>query len=132
MAEHTTATSKSGGPSKLDAVGQAMARLGNDAGRTELQAYVKQHFGYDMSPDHVSNCRRIVLQKQGTAGKKTPARSKKAPAKKGTAGPRARKTAANGRAAAHGLSLEDVETTQDLLGRVGVAQLQSLINLLAP
>jgi len=158
MAEQTRilqpvlSTSKSGPITKVDAVGQALSNLGKDAGRPDLQAYLKQHFGFDMSPDHISNCRRIFLKKQGKAGTKA-AKVKKAvvakaaaqqtmaprtAGRKPSAKPKVRKAAApkpvaafNGAPTGHGLSLQDVQTTRELLGHVGAAQLRSLIELLA-
>jgi len=142
------ATLKSSGISKVEAVGQAMGKLGKNASRADLQAYLKQHLGFHMSPSHISNCKTKFLRSKAKKGKKA-VKPKKVEVVKAAAHetvapkpvakkPKAKKTAApkhsaasNGKAAAAGLSLQDVQKTRDLLGRVGAAQLRSLIDLLA-
>jgi hypothetical protein len=126
-------TSQAAAPTKVEAVGRAMAALGEDASRSDIQSYVKQHFGYEMSIDHISNCKSQVQKKAGgSKGKKKSRRkAKKAPVAKAAAKTTpAPKAAAYGGSSKHGLTLKDVEITRDLLGRVGAAQLRSLIQLM--
>jgi hypothetical protein len=160
MADSTTASppaspaSPSAGLSKMDLVRKALDKLGKKAKPLAIQSHVKQEFGVDMTADHVSNYKGKILR--GDTGKKKAAKPKKAarPKKAEVAKAAAQKTAApkpagkkkgkrkakkkapkpvaaGGRSAATGLSLQDVQITRDLLGRVGAAQLRSLIDLLA-
>jgi hypothetical protein len=57
--------------SKTDAVGHALSELGKDASRSDIQKFVKDRFGYDMSPDHVSNCKSELRKraKKKSAGR---------------------------------------------------------------
>jgi len=149
MAEQTQApkpapaSSKSSGITRVEAVGQAIGKLGKNASSADLRAYLKQHFGFDMKPPHISNCKTKFLRSIAKKGKKAVKPEKvevaRAAAQQTMAPkPKAKKTpvpkhsaASNGKAVAAGLSLQDVQTTRDLLGRVGAAQLRSLIDLLA-
>src|SRR5262245_23897671 len=80
---------------KMDAVGKALAELGNDAKPAAIQAYVKDRFGMEMSADHAKTAKNILLRraagKGGSAakkspGKKTQARQKAAPPQEQPAG----------------------------------------------
>ena len=92
--------------SKIDAVGKALAQLGDDASRPDIQAFVKKAFGLDIGLDHISNCKN-ELQKRAGKGKtkaKQPAAPKAAvaPAKGEAVNPTAPKTSAPKPAAAVG------------------------------
>jgi hypothetical protein len=113
---------------KLDAVEQAMKALGKDATREQLRGYVKGTFGYDMTVDHVSNCKGDLAKraKKKTAAKK--AAAPKAAPQKATA-PAQLKPAAtagnNGRPRT--VALEDVLALKALVDRVGADGLRQLI-----
>lgn len=48
--------------SKVNAVRQALSKLGNDATPTEIQGFVKKTHGLDMTAAHVSNCKSTILK----------------------------------------------------------------------
>jgi hypothetical protein len=50
---------------KVDAVGRALAKLGTQASRPEIQSWVKDHFGYEMSLDHISDCKKNLAKRSG-------------------------------------------------------------------
>jgi hypothetical protein len=115
------------GITKQDAVRRALAALGKQASAKDIQKHVMETFGFDMSIDHVYNAKSNVLSKAKKAkAKMSPAPQvavavlsvQPAPAPVATKKP-------------GGISLEDVQTTKALLGRVGAEQLLSLIALLA-
>jgi hypothetical protein len=56
---------------KVDAVGRALAELGQEASRSEIQSWVKDHFGYDMTLGHISDCKKNLAKRSG-AGRKKP------------------------------------------------------------
>src|SRR4051794_36292155 len=60
-------TPKANGVSKLEAVRQAMQKLGKDASRADLQSFVKKHFGYDMNLDFISNYKNKLQSSTGMA-----------------------------------------------------------------
>src|SRR5260370_40826443 len=63
---------------KVEAVRRAMAALGEEASRTDLQGYVRQKFGVKMNLDHISNCKGELAKRAAQAA--TPAGSKAAAA----------------------------------------------------
>jgi hypothetical protein len=121
-------------PTKIDLVRKAMGKLGDDAGPTQLQDYVKRAFGVSMTTDHVSNYKGKILRaqtgKKKSAGKKKTAAKPKVEAHKVGAHKVGAHKAGATRATVSPLSLHDVETTRSLLGRIGPAQLRGLIDLL--
>jgi hypothetical protein len=152
----TGATSK-GKPAaitKMDAVRKAMAKLGREAGRAAIVDYVKRQFGVEMTADHVSNCKGEIVRQNAAkakaaranalAGKpngpaasavKTPlAKPGAAKAAHGTAQTKPSSAPAKGNGSARtesGISLKDILTVKDLVGRVGPNQLKTLIDAFA-
>lgn len=128
---------KAGGASKMDLVRKALAKLGKDAKPTQIQDYVKSAFSVRMTADHVSNYKGKILR--GETGKvKAPSQKKSAkvnkhPARKVTASRQLATvtTGSTSHTTGKGLTLQDVHTTRDLLGRVGATQLRSLLDLLS-
>jgi hypothetical protein len=115
----------SGAPlTKMDAVRRALKDLGRDAKPTQLQGHIKKKYGIDMTTDHISTSKGEILRKEA-ANAKAPAR----PAAAVTKAPAAPAVAAS--KAGIGISLEDIETVKALVGRVGAADLKTLIDLLA-
>src|SRR4051812_35875271 len=70
MADKTNGeqAAKGGGISKVDAVRRALDELGKDAKPAEIRPYVKDKFGLDMTPEHITTCKGTIL-KQGGKGK---------------------------------------------------------------
>ncbi len=112
---------KTAGLTKMDAVRQALIKLGRDAGPTKIRDYVKAQFGIEMSVDHVSNCKSEI---QRRAGKKQQASVAKASPAKAMASPGGNATSKN----ATEISVHDVLAVKDLVGRVGAGHLKTLID----
>jgi hypothetical protein len=130
-------TKFSGSFNKLEAVRQAMAKLGLDAGRQAIHDYIKKAHGVEMSLDHISTCRGNIRSKAkpaAPAAAPKPAAPKPAAAKptpKAATDPKATTaTAGNGKASA-GISLSDIQAVKSLLGRVEAAELKGLIDVLS-
>jgi hypothetical protein len=116
------------GITKVEAVRRALEELGSDAKRSAIQGFLRERFGIEMSPDHISNCKGD-LRRRGR-GKKKPAGQKRgaqgaAPAP--PPGPPARPP----RAAGGGISVEDVRLAKGLVERVGAERLRDLIDVLS-
>jgi hypothetical protein len=141
-----------GGINKMEAVRRAMHKLGNDAGRQAIHDAVKKEFGIDMSLDHISTYRGEIRRKAAATAKPagaavvkpTPvAASKPAAPKPATASKAAAAKPAASKAAAPrteagrngqtppGISLTDIQAAKELLGRIGVNELKTLLDLLA-
>ena len=142
MSEKTSTPEGSASPAKapvltkIDAVRQAMAKLGKNAKPLELQSYIKKEFGIEMTADHVSTSKGDILRKKKAKGKAKgaskaaaatgaqPAAAKPVAAKPATA------TTGNGKTGSS-IGLEDIAVVKGLVGRVGPEQLRSLVDLLA-
>jgi hypothetical protein len=120
MADKTNSTGPKGGITKMEAVRQALGKLGKDASRPEIQKFVKDTYGLQMTLDHISNCKGELRKKKGAA-------------KSAAAKPPAAKTELKKPAAprSNGISLTDIETVKDLVDRVGPDSLRKLISVLA-
>jgi hypothetical protein len=132
--------------SKMEAVRQAVTRLGSDAGRQQVHDFVRKEFGITMSLDHVSTYLGEIRRKAGkqpgpaaakpaavkpTApkqGRPTKPAAPKAPAAKP---PQATAGGASNGPSSGGISVADIRATKELLGRVGAEELKDLIDLLA-
>ena len=132
---------------KVEAVGRAMAALGAEASRGDIQGYVRQKFGVKIGLDHISNCKGELAKRAGKAA--TPAGLQTASAKPAAAPSASRRpTAPEARAAqpatatqtrpvggngsSHTSILpEDVLTAKLLIDRVGAGPLKTLIDGLA-
>jgi hypothetical protein len=153
----TAAKAKPAALNKMEAVKQAIAKLGRDAGRGPILDFVKTQFGIEMTPDHVSTCRAEVLRRlaakaQSSGAKAAPAKplastssvakapvAKPAPVKTTSATAQAKpapavvnapsKGAGNGSAKMEtGISLKDILAVKELVGRVTPSQLKTLID----
>ena len=153
MAEKTSSASapkkaEAADISKMECVRRAMAQLGNDAGRAEIQSFIKQKFGIDMNADIISTYKADIARKMAksaaptAAAKKMPAPQPQtkpsAPAMKKPAAPApvAKKTALavsqpHAKASAGGIGLKDIQAVKDLVGRVGPDSLKTLVDVLA-
>ena len=119
------ASKRKGGMTKMEAVRQALAELGRDAKPLQLQAFVKERFGMDMTADHVSTYKGQILRKARKAGRAARAAADKSPEQAAPTPP----VQTTRRAA--GISLEDIEAVKDLVGRVGADGLKKLVDVLA-
>jgi hypothetical protein len=109
--------------SKQEAVRRALAHFGRDAKPAEMQGWIKQQFGIEMSTDHISTAKGEVLRKAG---------AKKAAAPK----PQVQRAAASTSPAKctgtdSGIPLADILAVKDLVGRLGAGPLHTLIDAFA-
>src|SRR2546421_6915247 len=82
---------------KTEAVRRALAEFGPIAKLSEMQSFIKDRFGVEMSTNHISTSRGEILRKEA-AGKakpaaKKPAASKPAPKKPAATSPQAQQAA---------------------------------------
>lgn len=119
MSEKGNGNAAKGGITKKEGVRQALAALGTDAARVEIQNFVKDHFGLEVNPDHISSCKSEILKQKG---KKKPASATHHVTKKEQT-PKS--------AAAHSVSFDDLESVKDLVERVGADSLKKLIAMLS-
>src|SRR3954463_14059370 len=102
-----------------------------------MQPWIKQQFGIEMSPNHISASRGDIQRKRKQAGKAKPAAKKSATAKAAAKKPAlkppavARAEASSGAASADSIRLGDIEAVKGLVHRVGADQLRALVDLLA-
>lgn len=128
----------SGRVTKTAAVKEALATLGPDAMPSEIQAYVAQKHSIDMSLNHISNIKSSMKTGgsggSGGGGKKNGRRRRRRKQKRGAAVAieAAVVVAKNGpgRPAA-GIRIEDIEATKQLVRKVGLANLHTLIDIVA-
>src|SRR4051794_31376909 len=52
---------------KVEAVGRAIAALGEEASRGDIQGYVRQKFGVKIGLDHISNCKGELAKRAAKA-----------------------------------------------------------------
>lgn len=108
---------------KMEAVRQAMDRLGYDASPLEIQKFIKDNFEQEMSANMISSYKSTLRGKKGLAG-----RRKKRGRPKGAA------AAASPAAAAvpsHDVVLlKDIRTLKDIAGRLGKKGFRELMELL--
>ena len=133
---------QAGGINKMDAVRQAMAKLGNSATRTEIQKFVKDSTGVEMNLDVVSSYKSFIAKDSKKSAATTPEakpvaqqpvaapkkRRKKRKSKKAAPQPQAAVTTAPS-SKATGIALSDIETVKELVKRVGVNNLKGLIDV---
>jgi len=107
------------GISKIEAVRQAIAKLGKDAKPPEILSFVKENFGVTMSYDMASNYKSTALKKKkGKRGRK--------PGPK----PAAAVPTANGHSNGS-ISLEDISAVKALADRLGAEKVWQLAKVLA-
>jgi hypothetical protein len=97
------------GVSKMDLVRQALQELGDEAKPKDIFEHVKSRHGIEITPTMISSYKSSILSKE--AGRSLAGRL--------------------GRAGNISVSLTDLEQVQRLIDRVGAAQLQHLIRVLA-
>jgi hypothetical protein len=122
MPAKTNGNTAKGGITRKEAVRQALAALSKDATRADIQKFIKDKYGFEMTLDHISNCKGEILKEKGHT---KPAVASQPPATKGTPP----KAASAGRGGA--ISLRDIETVKDLVEGVGAVDLKKLIDVMA-
>jgi hypothetical protein len=126
----TTAAQTSGKRSnitKMEGVRRVLAKLGPDTKPLQIKDYLKRHYGIEMNISHISNYKSELLGK--TKAKVAAAAKKAGAAPAVKPAPVARPQAA--KAGPSGVSLEDIRTVKELVGRVGADSLRSLIDMLS-
>ena len=108
---------------KMEAVRQAIARLGWDAKPRQIQKHVKRRFGVEMTADHISTYKGDLAKKAG--------RAKSRPAPVAASAARETAPATPKSAAQSGVSLADILAVRELVGRLGAATLHTLIDAFA-
>jgi hypothetical protein len=125
--------------SKQEAVRRALEAMGRDATPSQMQPYIKDNFGIEMSTDHISTSKGIILRKkkagQGKGAKRPVAQeaATEGGVKEG-AGRKAliqQKPAAARVGKEAGIPLEDILYIKGLVGRFGPDQLHTLIDAFA-
>jgi hypothetical protein len=110
------------GISKMEAVRQAIAKLGKEAKPPEILSFVKENYGVVMSYDMASNYKGTAIKQMG--GKK---RGRKPGPKPAVA---AAVPTANGHVSG-GISLEDITAVKALADRLGAEKVWQLAKVLA-
>jgi hypothetical protein len=116
---------KRSGLTKMEAVRRALRKLGKGAKPVQLQSFVRDQFGIEMTAGHVSTYKGDILRKaakaKAAALKHTPPNAAAKPPLPAT--PNAKPGG--------GIALEDIQAVKALVGRVGAADLKALIDVLA-
>jgi len=108
------------GMSKMEAVRQAIAALGKDAGPAQILPFIKEKFGIVMSTEMAYNYKSTALKKM--KGKKRGPKPGKKPA--------AVAPTANGQSAG-AISLDDITAVKALADRLGADKVWQLAKVLA-
>jgi hypothetical protein len=109
---------------KQEAVRRALAHFGRDGKPAEMQGWIKQQFGIDMSTDHISTAKGEILRKAGGKAKKA-APKKAAPVQPAAASTSPAKPSGG---KAGGIPLEDILAVKELVVRLGARPLHTLID----
>src|SRR5262249_38886729 len=105
----TAAQKAPDGITRKDAVRQALTTLGKDATRAQIQKFVKDQHGFEMTLDYITNCKGEIRKEKGRSKS---AVTKQPPATKAVSSPPAPSAPSR---QAPGISLEDIETVKDLV-----------------
>ena len=107
---------------KMEAVRRTMDTVGFDAPPLEIQKFVMDNFGQDMTPNMVSSYKSSIRKEAGLKSK----RKKRGRPSKGEPA-----TAAPATAVAHdAVPWKDIRTIKDIAGRIGKKGLRELVELL--
>jgi hypothetical protein len=107
---------------KQEAVRRALAALGRDAKPLQLQAWIRENLHIEMTADHVSTAKGIILRKKGKK-----AARKAEPTPKHEAAPKPQAAAAK----QPGLPLDDILAVKQLVATYGAGPLHTLIDAFA-
>ncbi len=133
MAE--TKSANKGGMTKMEAVSWALDELGMDAKPSQIQQYVRDTFGIEMSPEHITTNKGKI--RRGEAGPRKTATTQATPPAAPVQQAEPRKEAPQPPAArggdgqASGIPLQDILYVKELVGRFGPEQLHTLIDAFA-
>ena len=124
------------GISKQEAVRRALGELGRDAKPTQMQGWIRDRFGIDMTTDHISTSKGHILRKEGGKGRRKGkgrvAPKGPTPQAGGPQGQPAPSPAAKGGGTKEaGIPLDDILYVKALVGRFGPGQLHTLIDAFA-
>ena len=115
---------------KQEAVRRALAHFGREAKPAQMQGWIKQQFGIEMTTDHISTAKGEILRKAaGTkkAGPKKTGLPKAAPVQQAAASTSQPKSTDK----AGGIPLADILAVKDLVRRLGAGPLHTLIDAFA-
>ncbi len=115
--------------SKMEAVRRALKEMGRDAMPAQMQPYIKQHFGHEMTTGHISTYKGDILRKR--KGGRKPAAEGTAPEEGAGRTAVVRQKAAPAGGKEGGIPLDDILYVKGLVGRFGPAQLHTLIDAFA-
>jgi hypothetical protein len=105
----------------MEAVRRALDGLGFEAQPLEIQKFVLDNFGQNMSANMVSSYKSSLRSKAGIKGKRRRRRGTKSVAE----------TAATSTVTFHeGVYWKDIRAIKDIAGRIGVKGLRELVSLL--
>jgi hypothetical protein len=123
-------TSEAGAMTKMDGVRRALQELGKNATPTVIQPFLMERFGIQMSREGIKGYKNKILTR--LAGKKK-AQAKGRDAEKKVS-PRSREKPAPSLAVKESdpkaIRLEDILMVKDLVGRVGLVELRTLVDVL--
>jgi hypothetical protein len=111
---------------KIEALRQAVKKLGKDATSLEFQGYLKKRFGLEMTREHITKYRGDLRREQ--SGRKN-SQARPAPAARADAS-RSPSTSPKQSTGKDGIPLEDIQAVKILVGRVGADDLRKLIDVL--
>jgi hypothetical protein len=118
QAAATAAPAEGARMTKMEAVRRALAKLGRDAKPLQLREFIRSEFGIEMSADHISTYKGVLLKKAG-------GKSKPGPNPPQGAAPAARAVSPAG------LTLDDIRAVKQLVDRLGADRLRELAEVLA-
>jgi hypothetical protein len=122
---------------KQEAVRRALAHFGNDAKPAQMQGWIRDHLGIEMTPGHITTAKGEILRKAGVKGKqgaKKPAAPKVAVEKAGPNKPAPKpqvQPSPASRSAANAFPLTDILYVKGLVERFGPSPLHTLIDAFA-
>ena len=101
---------------KAEAIRRALAKLGNKAMPTEIQGFIKTHFGVEMTTKVISVYKSKLIKKKGKPGRK--------PKEVGAVSEPAPQRAMHG-----GVSFKDLRIVKEIRTRLGPARMRELVAL---
>jgi hypothetical protein len=104
----------------MEGVRRALGELGKDASTAEIQGFLRDRFGIEMSTKMVSSYKSALLRKDRAR-------------QQGGRKPREEAAPQPGPAPARGeVSLKDIRTLKEIADRLGAKQFRELVDLLFP
>jgi hypothetical protein len=103
-----------------------LAHFGKDGKPAQMQGWIKEQFGIEMTTDHISTAKGTILSKKGRKAKKAAPKPQVQLAAASTSPAKA-----SGGGKAGGIPLEDILAVKELVGRLGARPLHTLIDAFA-